>query len=100
VNTVCQQPMPTMTSEPNVRDDMNAYEAVSAELQAAHLGKWVVFYNRELAGIFESFETAAENAVSRFGKGPYLIRRVGAHSVTLPASVMFGALHAVDPLRV
>jgi hypothetical protein len=90
-----------MTDTPlSIRDDIVAFEAMRAALEADHLGKWVLFYNRELIDFFDNFDDAAKLAVERFGKGPYLIRRIGAHTVTLPASVMYGPLHAVHPLRI
>jgi hypothetical protein len=90
----------TENTAPTVRDDINAFEAMQPELEAAHLGKWVVFHNRECAGVYESFDAAAQDAVARFGRGPYLIRRIGAHTVTLPTSVMYGPLHAINLMRV
>ena len=85
---------------PTVRDDISAYEAMQAELEAAHLGKWAVFHQRECVGIYDSFDDAARDAVSRFGRGPYLIRRIGSHTVTLPTSVMYGPLHAINLMRI
>jgi hypothetical protein len=78
-----------MTEVLDIQTDINAYEAMRSELEARHTGKWVVFYNRELIGVFESFEEAAKEAVRKFKRGPYLIRQVGAPPVTLPASVMY-----------
>jgi hypothetical protein len=88
------------TSPPSVRDDIAAFEAMRSELEASYLGKWVLFYNRELVEVFDSFDSAASSAVSKFGSGPYLIRRVGAHSVTLPTSVMYGPIHAINLMRI
>ena len=90
-----------MTSQtPNVRDDIAAYEAMQAELEASFLGRWVLIQDRTLIDTFDSFDEAARVAVAKFGRGPYLIRRIGAHSVTLPTSVMYGPLHAINLLRV
>ena len=70
---------------------MEAYEECRNLLETDHNGEWVVFYDRELAGTYESFESAAEAAVKQFGRGPYLIRQVGASpAITLPASVLYG----------
>jgi hypothetical protein len=69
--------------------EIAAYDAMSADLEAQHMGKWALVRDRKLVGIYDSFEKAAEEAVSRFGRGPYLIRQVGAPKVTLPASVMY-----------
>jgi len=85
---------------PSIRNDISAYEAMRAELEGAHLGNWVLFHACELRGIYRTFDEAAEEAVRQFGRGPYLIRQIGAPSVTLPASVVYGPLHAVNFMRV
>lgn len=77
----------------DVNDDIAAYERVREDLEAQHTGKWVVFHDRQLAGRYDSFEAAAEEAVRRFGRGPYLIRQIGAPPVTLPASIMYVPQH-------
>jgi hypothetical protein len=72
-----------------LREEIAAYEVMRSDLESEALGKWVVVHDRELQGKFSSFDEAAREAVHRFGRGPYLIRQVGAGSVTLPASVMY-----------
>jgi hypothetical protein len=69
--------------------EIAAYETMRADLEAHHMGKWVLVHDGKLAAIFDSLEESAENAVNRFGSGPYLIRQVGAPPVTLPASLMY-----------
>lgn len=69
--------------------EIAAYERMQKELEIDHPGKWVVFHNEENVGIYESFEEAADSAVRRFGRGPYLIRKIGEGPVTLPASVLY-----------
>lgn len=81
-------------------DDIAAYEAMRADLESESLGKWVLIHKRQLEGTFDSFDAAAKDAVHRFGRGPYLIRQVGAGSITLPASVMYRPIHADDKMRV
>jgi len=71
----------------DLKDDIAAYDAMRRDLEAQHLGQWVVIQNELLVGIFESFELAAEHAVNSFGVGPYMIRQVGAPAVSLPASL-------------
>jgi hypothetical protein len=66
----------------------------------AAYGKWVVIHNRILEGVFDSFDEAAKTAVHRFARGPYLIRQIGAGSVTLPASVMYRPIYADNKVRV
>ena len=66
-----------------------AYEKMQEKLEAEHLGKWVIFHSDVLEGTYASLDEAAEDAVQRFGRGPYLIRQIGAPPVTLPASVLY-----------
>lgn len=74
--------------------DIAAYEAMQTELEVKQFGKWVILHDEKLIGAYDTFEAAAENAVKRFGRGPYLIRRVGAPPPTLPASVLYRPAHA------
>lgn len=53
------------------------------------MGKWAVFHDGILVNTFDTFDAASNEAVSRFGRGPYLIRQVGAPDFAMPASVMF-----------
>ena len=78
-----------------LEQEIAAYNGMKAELEQHHMGKWVLIRGDELIGTFDTLDTAAQEAVSRFGRGPYLIRQVGAPDrVTLPASVMYHPLHA------
>jgi hypothetical protein len=74
--------------------DITAYSGMQQELEEKQMGKWVLFHQSKLISVYDSFDAAATDAVARFGHGPYLIRQVGAPSVTLPASVMFNPVHA------
>lgn len=74
--------------------EIAAYERMRDMLETDHLNEWVVVYDEKLVGTYESFEAAAEDAVGRFGRGPYLIRRVGAPPLTLPASLLYRPAHA------
>lgn len=78
----------------DVKQEIEAYERMRKDLEGAHMGKWVLIRHLKLVAVFDSFEAAAEDAVKRFGAGPYLIRQVGAPSVTLPASVMYHLVYA------
>ena len=70
-------------------DEIAVYERMRNDLEAEHPGKWVVVCDGKLIGTYESFEKAAEDAVERFGRGPYLIRQVGAPPFVLPASLRY-----------
>jgi hypothetical protein len=79
---------------PEIDAEIAAYSRMRQELEEKHMGKWVLFYQGKLVSVYESFDDTATDAVARFGRGPYLIRQVGAPSVTLPASVMFPLVYA------
>lgn len=72
------------------------FDSLKDELEAEHHLKWVVIHDDKFVGVFKTFEDAAEVAVRRFGRGPYLIKRIGAPPLTLPASLQFGLVHADD----
>ena len=74
--------------------EISAYERFRDMLEMDHFGEWVVVHNEELVGTYPSFEAAAQDAVQNFGRGPYLIRRVGDPPITLPASVLYRPVHA------
>lgn len=65
------------------------YESMRADLERDHKGEWVLIHGEEMIGTYDSFEDAGKVAVRQFGRGPYLIRKVGARPLTLPASVQF-----------
>jgi hypothetical protein len=74
-------------------EERKLYDRLRPELEAKSTGKWVLIRNSEFIGTYDSFEAAAGEAVRRFGRGPYLIREVGAPDVTLPASVVYATMH-------
>jgi len=63
------------------------------ELEMSHRGEWVVIHDEQLVGTYESFQVAADAAVRSFGKGPYLIREIGAAPTVLPTSVLYRPVH-------
>ena len=70
-------------------EEIAAYEDKRNYLEVELLGKWVVFHGKKLAGSYDDFQEAAADAVSRFGRGPYLIRQVGSPPMQLPASLLY-----------
>ena len=79
--------------ESGLSKDIAAFDAMRAELEMDHNGKWIVIHDRELVGdYYDEFEQAAEFAVEKFGGGPYLIRQVGAPIPRIPASVLLSSL--------
>ena len=83
-----------------LKREIGAYEKMRPDLEAEHLGKWAVVHDEKLVNVYDSFEAAAEDAVRQFGRGPYLIRQIGAPPVTLPASVLYHPTYAKDKMRV
>ena len=80
--------------------EISAYDCMREQLEAEHMGKWVLLHDRQLVGAYDSFEAAAEEAVKRFGSGPYLIRQVGAQPITMPASVMYQPAYGPNKVRI
>ncbi len=66
-----------------------AYEKMQPTLEMDHFGEWAVFYDEELVGTYKSVEVAIDNASHRFGRGPYLIRQIGAAPIALPTSLPY-----------
>lgn len=69
--------------------EIAAFERQREALEKHYSGKFVVFHADEFVGAFDTLDNAAAEAVRRFGRGPYLIRQVGAPPVALPASVLY-----------
>ncbi len=69
-------------------EEISAYEGMRDTLETDHFGKWALVHDGELVDVFDEFENAADEATRKFGKGPYLIRKIGEGPMTLPASVL------------
>ena len=74
--------------------EIAAYKRMRDVVEADHFGEWVLVHDERLIGSFNSFEAAAEVAIEQFGRGPYLIRQVGAPPLTLPASLLYRTANA------
>ncbi len=74
---------------PSIDQEIAAYEKFRSELEAHKMGRWILIHNEQVVGDYDSFDAAAQEAVTKFGRGPYLIRQVGASAITLPASVAY-----------
>ena len=83
----------------SLEEEISAYEGMQQELESKSTGKWVLVHDRTVVGLFDTFEAAAEEAVKRFGRGPFLIRQIGAPPVTLPASVMYNVTNEKHEVR-
>lgn len=84
-----------MTAEHILARDIAAFEQMKADLRQHYNGKFVVFHAGEFQGSFDSFDSAAREALKRFREAPFLIRQVGAPEVVaMPASVAFRPANA------
>lgn len=94
--------------ETTINDELAAFEQIREALESDHMGEWALIHNRELVSLFETFEQAAEAAVEKFGRGPFLIRQIGAPPVVLPSSILYrvpaapahGAASGQDKVRI
>jgi hypothetical protein len=69
--------------------EIDAFNQMKADLEQHHMHQFVVIKDSDLIGAFDTLDAAAGEAVRRFGRGPYLIRQVGAFPPALPASGLF-----------
>ena len=75
--------------------EIKAFEAMKVSLEEQHSGKWVLIVGEELIGRYDSFQDAAMDATSQFGRGPYLVRQVsGALRNRLSSAAVFGREYA------
>ncbi len=77
-----------------LKENIAAYEAMQNDLELDYFGKWVIFHDEKLFGVYETSHDAAEVAIKRFGRNPCLIREVGAPPLTLPPYVPYRKLNA------
>lgn len=75
-----------------IEKEIIAYDLMREELEAAHKGEWVLVHDQKLVGTYETFQKAASVATSKFGRGPYLIKKIGEGPLKLPSSVLFRKL--------
>ena len=85
-----------------LEENVAVYEKVHKQLERDHMGKWVVIYDEEIVGLYSDFQEAAQDAVIRFGSGPYHIKQIGEPPLQISPTLMFGltnAKHAADKPR-
>ena len=73
-----------------IEKEIIAYEMMRDDLEASHKGEWVLVHDQKLIGTYETFQKAATVASKRFGRGPYLIRRIGEGPLRLSSRIMYG----------
>lgn len=83
-----------MTAAEDLAREMELYDSRRAEFEKNHNHEWVVIHGEDVT-FFEDFQDAAQSAVERFGRGPYLIRQVGSpERVPMPSSLLYHPIYA------
>ena len=75
-----------------IEKEIIAYDLMREELETKHHGEWVLAHDQKLIGLYKTFQEAANIATRRFGRGPYLIKKIGEGPLKLPSSVLFRKL--------
>lgn len=73
----------------NLDKEIAFYESKKSDFENEHLGEWILVHGDQIVSFYKTFELAAQDAVQKFGSGPYLIRQIGASPIVLPTSVMY-----------
>lgn len=73
-----------------IEKEIIAYEMMRDDLEANHKGEWVLVHDQNLIGTYETFQKAAAVARKRFGRGPYLLKRIGEGPLRLSSRIMYG----------
>ena len=68
--------------------EIATYERMQEHLEANHKGEWAVIHGEEFIGTYPDFQEAAKTAVKRFGRGPFLIREIGAPPIFIPRYIV------------
>ena len=84
-----------VTEDEALQRNIEAFDAKIRWLEKHHSAKWVIFQDGSFVDAFDTFDTAAREAIGKFGAGPYLIRQVGGRrSMRVPASVAYRPVYA------
>lgn len=74
--------------------ELATFEKERERLEREHSGKFVLIHGDEAIGTYDSFDTAADEGLRRFGREPFLIRQVGEAPVELPTALIYGLTSA------
>ena len=84
-----------MPPTPELCKNIDAFAAQEASLRQHHIGKVVVFHDGRFVDAFDTVDSAAREAIRRFGRQTFLIREVGRPTtMPMPASVAWPRVHA------
>ena len=73
--------------------EIAVYDRERERLEREHRGKFALVRGDELVGTFDTFQAAADEAVRRFGRGPYLICHISDEKLGISPAVLYGITH-------
>ena len=76
--------MGEVTPRATLEQNIAAFERMQDQLEADHMGRWVVVDNEQLIDTFNDFQDAANLVIEKIGPG-CLLRQVGRPPAQLPA---------------
>jgi hypothetical protein len=56
--------------------ELEAFSRMKQQLLAAHAGKFALIHEAEFLGAFDTAENAYGEGVAKFGRGPFLVKRI------------------------
>ena len=65
------------SAEGMLKAEIAYYDEHTTELLLKYANRFVLIYGDQLIGTFESRSEAVGEGVSRYGRGPFLVRRTG-----------------------
>jgi len=75
--------------------ELARFDALKAELLKTYDGKFALIHGDDFIGAFDSAENAYSEGVKRFGREPFLIRRITQHEeVYRNQALSLGLIHA------
>ena len=77
--------------------ELATLERERGRLEKEHKGKFVLVHGDEVVGTYDTFATAADEGLRRFGEKPFLIRQIGSNTVELPPAVVYGLTGVGSP---
>jgi len=74
--------------------ELATYAREREHLEREHRDKFVLIHRDDVVGVYDTFDTAADEGIRRFGKEPFMVRQVGRDTTKLSPAVLYGLLHA------
>jgi hypothetical protein len=62
--------------------ELETYSAMKADLLSAHKGKFALIHGDDFLGAFDAAEDAYAQGVSKFGRSPFLVKRIAEEDET------------------